>query len=291
MCWEDTGSRPKVRLTAAQKMSIRQINSVVWESIRSDTEHIIVKLCNVSALSYLEMHNFPPLFPYFAHYPQVKSESVNRSVMSDCSQPHGLEPSRLLCPWNSPGKNPGVDCHFLLQGIFLTQGSNLGLLCCRHVLYHLSHQGKWLVTNKKTVQLPNHLLFTILRTYVIEPVDVCLKTRWYFKNLCVRDCRDSPGVKTMPSEAEGVGLIPGWGAKTPHTSQPKNQNIKQKQYCSQFSEDFKNDLHPRQIFEKKPMCENNYFKICILGLKLKMPSYKLQSKSKWAKLNSLRKTC
>ena len=168
MCWEDTGSRPKVRLTAAQKMSIRQINSVVWESIRSDTEHIIVKLCNVSALSYLEMHNFPPLFPYFAHYPQVKSESVNRSVMSDCSQPHGLEPSRLLCPWNSPGKNPGVDCHFLLQGIFLTQGSNLGLLCCRHVLYHLSHQGKWLVTNRKTVQLPNYLLFKILKAYKLN---------------------------------------------------------------------------------------------------------------------------
>ena len=35
--------------------------------------------------------------------------------------PHGLQPARLLCPWNSPGKSNGVDCHFLLQGIFLTQ--------------------------------------------------------------------------------------------------------------------------------------------------------------------------
>ena len=34
----------------------------------------------------------------------------------------------LLCPWDFPGKNTGVRCHFLLQGIFLTQGSNLGLL-------------------------------------------------------------------------------------------------------------------------------------------------------------------
>ena len=34
----------------------------------------------------------------------------------------------LLCPWDSPGKNTGVGCHFLLQGIFLTQGSNLHLL-------------------------------------------------------------------------------------------------------------------------------------------------------------------
>ena len=38
---------------------------------------------------------------------------------------HGLQPTRLLCPWNFPGKNTGVGCYFLLQGIFLTQGSNL----------------------------------------------------------------------------------------------------------------------------------------------------------------------
>ena len=33
--------------------------------------------------------------------------------------PHGLEPAQLLCPWVFPGKNTGVGCHFLLQGIFL----------------------------------------------------------------------------------------------------------------------------------------------------------------------------
>ena len=49
--------------------------------------------------------------------------------MFDSSQPHRLEPTRLLYPWNSPGKNTGVGWHALLQGIFLTQGSNLYLLC------------------------------------------------------------------------------------------------------------------------------------------------------------------
>ena len=53
----------------------------------------------------------------------------------DCSWPgssvHG----------DSPGKNTGVDCHALLQGIFPTQGLNPGLLLCRRTLYHLSHQG------------------------------------------------------------------------------------------------------------------------------------------------------
>ena len=42
---------------------------------------------------------------------------------------------------DSPGKNTGVGCHALLQRIFPTQGSNPGLPHCRHVVYHLSHQG------------------------------------------------------------------------------------------------------------------------------------------------------
>ena len=49
--------------------------------------------------------------------------------------------TRLLWPWNSLGKNTGMSSHFPLQGIFPTQGSNPGLLHCRWILYHLSHQG------------------------------------------------------------------------------------------------------------------------------------------------------
>ena len=55
-----------------------------------------------------------------------------RSVVSDSAQPRGLRPARLLCPWASPGKNTGQGCHFPLQGIFLTQGSNPGLLHLLH---------------------------------------------------------------------------------------------------------------------------------------------------------------
>ena len=50
--------------------------------------------------------------------------------------PHGLWPAGLLCPWDIPGKNPGAGCHFLLQGIFPTQESNLRLLRGRQILYH-----------------------------------------------------------------------------------------------------------------------------------------------------------
>ena len=48
--------------------------------------------------------------------------------MSHFLQPHGLQSTRLLCSWDSPGKNSGVGCHALLQGIFPTQGSNPCLL-------------------------------------------------------------------------------------------------------------------------------------------------------------------
>ena len=51
--------------------------------------------------------------------------------MSDSLQPHGL-PAKLFCPWNSSGKNTGVGCLSLLQGIFLTQGSNPRLLGLLH---------------------------------------------------------------------------------------------------------------------------------------------------------------
>ena len=56
--------------------------------------------------------------------------------MSDSLWPH-----RLYSPWNSPGQNTAVGSLSLLQGIFTTQGSNLGLLHCRRILYHLSPQG------------------------------------------------------------------------------------------------------------------------------------------------------
>ena len=66
--------------------------------------------------------------------------------MSNSVWPNGQQPTRLLCPWDSLGKNTGVGCHALLQGIFLTLGSNPDLLHCRQILYQLSHKGSPLVT-------------------------------------------------------------------------------------------------------------------------------------------------
>ena len=66
---------------------------------------------------------------------------LSHSLVSNSLQPRGLSPTRLPCPWDFPGQDVGVGCHSLLQGIFPTQGSNVGLLHRRQILYHLSHQG------------------------------------------------------------------------------------------------------------------------------------------------------
>ena len=66
--------------------------------------------------------------------------------MSNSFQLQGLQPARLLCPWTFPAKNIGMDCHSLLQGIFLTQISRQGLVRCRWIFFfflnHMSQQGR-----------------------------------------------------------------------------------------------------------------------------------------------------
>ena len=71
---------------------------------------------------------------------------LSHSVVSNSLWTQDRKTARLFCPWDSPGKNTGVGCHALLQGIFPTQGSNPGFPHCRQILYHLSHQGRpWIL--------------------------------------------------------------------------------------------------------------------------------------------------
>ena len=61
------------------------------------------------------------------------------SITSDSLRLYRMWLARLLCPYDSPGKNTGLGCNALLQRMFLTQGSNLCLVStciCRQVLYH-----------------------------------------------------------------------------------------------------------------------------------------------------------
>ena len=87
--------------------------------------------------------------------PMKMKRNESHSVVSNTCDPvdcsswsssvHGILQARtlewVLCPWDPPGKNTGVGCHFLLQGIFPIQESNLSLLHCRQILYWLSYEG------------------------------------------------------------------------------------------------------------------------------------------------------
>ena len=74
-----------------------------------------------------------------SHLSQVKVKVKSLSLARLFVTPWTAACIKLLRPWDFLGKSTGVGCSFLLQGIFLTQGSNPGLLHCRQTLYPLSH--------------------------------------------------------------------------------------------------------------------------------------------------------
>ena len=106
--------------------------------------------------------------------------------MSDSLQPYGLQAARLLCLWDSPGKNTGVGCHALLQGIFPIQELNLWLL---RLLY-------WWASSLALVQ-PGLNMSPQIYVYM-EPVDVTLLKNRVFADI----------IKLSPT-----GLGWGWGNK------------------------------------------------------------------------------
>ena len=96
-------------------------------------------MCSLSLSVYICIHTHPQTHTY-AVLCLVAQLCPNLCDPMICSPPgssiHG----------DSPGKNTGVGCHALLQGIFPTQESNLGLLHSRQIFYHLSHQGSpWIL--------------------------------------------------------------------------------------------------------------------------------------------------
>ena len=96
-----------------------------WQNVWKEIYHLCMVRFQVPSFFLLVFSNFSIMV------------SVSHSVMSDSLRPCGFhleDPTSLLCPWNSPHENNGVGIHALLQEIFLTPGSNLGLLHCRQIL-------------------------------------------------------------------------------------------------------------------------------------------------------------
>ena len=106
---------------------------------RVDTQ--TVKLANWSwirlATSWVQLPDWDMALWYHVHLGKFqalacRSQTKPFSVMSNFLRPYVLYSARLLCRWDFPGKTTGVDCHFLLQGIFPTKGLQLHLLWLLH---------------------------------------------------------------------------------------------------------------------------------------------------------------
>ena len=131
----------------------------------------------------LLVSELPKEIPYIL---SNESGSVSHSVVSNPLWPQGLEPTRLLSPWNSSSMNSGAGCLFLLQGIFLIQGSIPGLYHCRWILYHLSHQGSPVMSLHfgKCFLKESKLWASILHSWGMpscSPLEIILNERVYFE--------------------------------------------------------------------------------------------------------------
>ena len=93
-------------------------------------------------------------------------------------RPHEWQTARFLCPWGSPDKNTRVNCHVLLQGIFPTQGSNLGLLHCRCILYHL------ITWEAEATHIPSHMVLSISKATWVHHVYPRRKLSTLIKSSC-----------------------------------------------------------------------------------------------------------
>ena len=91
---------------------------------------------------------------YVYIYIYIYESEVAQLCLTLCDPVDWLWPTRLLGPWDFPGKNTGVGCHFLLQETFPAQRLNSGLRNCRQTLYRLSHQEVSGSTDGKKVHLP-----------------------------------------------------------------------------------------------------------------------------------------
>ena len=129
----------------------------------------------------------------------------------------------LLSPWNFPGKNSGMGCHFLLQGVFPTQGLNPHHLCILH----------WQADSLPTVPpgKPNHSLLSMQQHYALKTVHTLLKKCSQFVNQVYFNFKKMLGnslvvqwLRLQASISQGLGSILGQGTKiliSAHNSQKK----------------------------------------------------------------------
>ena len=124
---------------------VLKIHVNVWQKPLQYCKVISLQLIKINEKKYLKVYLLDLYcFVVFSVYTFV--DLICCAVLSHQSCPTLCNPMNCSLPGfsvhgDSPGKNTGVGCHALLQGIFPTQGLNSGVPNCRWILYFLSHQG------------------------------------------------------------------------------------------------------------------------------------------------------
>ena len=150
-------------------------------------------------------------------------------------RPHRRRPTRLPCPRDSPGKNPGVGCHFLLQCMEVKSESEVAQSCPA-------------LSDPMDCSLPGSSIHGIFQARALEWVPLPSPTLTLFiLKVMLGDFPGGPVVKPSPSLAEGTGSVPGRGEEIPRALGPKSQNVKWKQSCNKFNKDFKNGPHQKNL--------------------------------------------
>ena len=194
-----------------------------WCSWRQTTDPQLPQLWPLhTALLVPEGTSPHPICQFPKHHPRVKEVLITQ--VSDSFRPHGLKPSRLLCPWDFPGKNPAVGCHALapLQGIFLTQGLNLhppAAPALQADSFPLSHWGSptqggscILLTGVTPTPCPTLtpvLLWNVLFLVASEPL-------LEYSIFDLRFTVESNGQYCVLSDSQGAS----WGKRTPCSRSP-----------------------------------------------------------------------
>ena len=128
--------------------------------------------------------------------------------MSDSVRPHRWQPTRLLCPWDSLGKNTGVGCHFLLKCTKVKSESEVTQSCPT-------------LREPMDCSPPGFSVHGIFQARVLEWVAIAFFIK-HFGGLVKTDHKDFPGgpvVKNPPCNAGDAGSIPGHRARIPHATE------------------------------------------------------------------------
>ena len=172
------------------------------------------------------------LFLYFFMYLQETCCLVAKSSLT-LLRPHGLQPAKLICPWDFQGNNIEVGSHFL-QVISSTQRLDLHLLHWQADSLPLSYQGSLFFISWCEIQIWFlEIHYKYFSSHLIHSKSVLSKTFFFFLIIKIWDFPGGPGAKSPSSQGRGLGFDPWSGNQIVHVSTKSSHAMTKRFYIIQ----------------------------------------------------------